>query len=134
MEKKEEKRKPAILAVDDNPVNLRTLKVFLETRFDVFPVKSAVIGLNLIKNQKIDLILLDIDMPLMSGFEFMEEIKTMPEKTDVPVICITGLDATPDFISEVIKHGAKDFITKPFDPNILLTKIARVLKINEWVL
>ncbi|GMO17945.1 MAG: response regulator [Spirochaetaceae bacterium] len=131
MEKSEKRGRPIILAVDDSPVNLRTVKVFLEAKYDVIPVKSGILGLNALKGRKIDLILLDIDMPLMSGFDFLKQLKQIPEKSGIPVICITGLDATPELIAQVIKSGAKDFLTKPFEPDTLMSKISRVLH-NEW--
>ena len=127
-------RKLIALIIDDNPVNLRAMKVFLETRFEVIPVKSAVEGINVLRNQNVDIILLDIQMPVMSGFDFLKYIKGVPDKAGIPVICVTGHDATPEFISSVIHAGAKDFLTKPFEPEVLLSKVAKVLRISEFVL
>ncbi|MDR2521392.1 MAG: response regulator [Spirochaetaceae bacterium] len=126
---------PVILAVDDMPMNLRVIKVYLEKGFVVIPVKSAAEALVILKTKSIDIILLDIEMPGMSGFEFIQEMKKLPApKKDVPVICVTGLDPTPEFITQVISAGAKDFITKPFEPDVLKTKICKILNINEHVL
>jgi putative two-component system response regulator len=134
MEKKINSEKLVILGVDDNPVNLRSMKVFLEHKFEIIPVKSGLEGLRVLKMRKVDLILLDIEMPVMSGFDFMTEMKTIPLKADIPIICVTGHDATPKFISSVIHAGAKDFVTKPFEPDVLVHKVSKVLGVSEFVL
>ena len=128
---KVKKTLPVILAIDDMPMNLRMIKVFLEHEFVVIPVKTALEGLGILKTKKIDIILLDIGMPGMGGFEFIAEMKKMPEKKDTPVICVTGLDATPEFITQVISTGAKDFITKPYDAPTLKVKVRKVLNITD---
>ncbi|MDR0540479.1 MAG: response regulator [Spirochaetaceae bacterium] len=124
---------PVILAIDDLPMNLRIIKVFLDKGFIVIPSKSGAEGLAILKTKKIDLILLDIEMPGMSGFEFIQEMKKIPERKDTPIICVTGLDPTPEFITQVINAGAKDFITKPFEPGVLKSKICKTLNISEFV-
>lgn len=137
MEKNDErsfKVKPAILIIDDNPVNLRAMKVYLDAKFEVIPVKSGQDGLNVLKTRKIDLILLDIEMPVMSGFDFLKQLKDVRERSQVPVICVTGHDATPEFIGSVIHAGAIDFITKPVVPAVLTAKVHKILRLNEFVL
>jgi CheY-like chemotaxis protein len=121
---------PVILAIDDLPMNLRIVKVFLDKGYVVLPVKTGHEGLAIVKTKRVDLILLDIEMPGMDGFEFMRELKKMPEKKDTPIICVTGLDPTPEFITQVIAAGAKDFITKPFEPGTLKSKICKILELN----
>jgi CheY-like chemotaxis protein len=128
---KSKKKSKVILAIDDNPVNLRTLAVVLEKRFEVIPVKSGMEGLRVLKARNIDLILLDIEMPVMSGFDFLDELRNLPDKRAIPVICVTGHDATPEFISAVIRAGARDFVTKPIESDIILNKAAKALRITE---
>ena len=83
---------------------------------------------------RLNLILLDIEMPGMSGFEFIQELRKIPEKKDTPIICVTGLDPTPEFITQVINAGAKDFVTKPFEPDVLRGKIFKILNLNEHII
>jgi CheY-like chemotaxis protein len=125
---------PVILAIDDNPVNLRTMKVCLEKHFEVIPVKSGVEGLQVLKARKVDLILLDIEMPVMNGFDFLDELRDMPDKNYIPVICVTGHDATPEFISTVVHAGAKDFVTKPIESSVILGKVKKALRLSEYQL
>jgi putative two-component system response regulator len=123
-----------ILAIDDNPVNLRTLKVCLEKHFEVIPVKSGVEGLRVLKARAVDLILLDIEMPVMSGFDFLDELRIMPDKKFIPVICVTAHDATPEFISTVVHAGARDFVTKPIDSDVILGKVTKALRQPDYLL
>ena len=133
-EKKAGRVRPLLLGIDDNPVNLRAMKVFLSSKFDFIPAKSGIEGLSILKIKKVDLILLDIDMPIMSGFDFLKQMRDLPEKKEIPVICVTSHDATSEFITSVIHAGAKDYLTKPFDPNILQSKVSKMLHLNEFLL
>ncbi|MDR2841674.1 MAG: response regulator [Spirochaetaceae bacterium] len=125
--------KPVVLVVDDMPMNLRIVKVFLDKQFTVITAKSGDDALGILKQRKIDLILLDIEMPGKSGFDVMEEIKKMPSKIGVPVICITGMDSTPEFITKVVHSGVQDYICKPFDQATLEHKVRKALGITDFV-
>jgi len=122
-----------ILAIDDMPMNLRVLKIFLEKNFEVITVKSGLEGISALERRNdINVILLDIEMPVMSGFEFLELLHELPgEKAQIPVICVTGLDATPDFIRECIRAGAKDYVTKPVEPEVLRPKVCKILGLDS---
>jgi putative two-component system response regulator len=115
-----------LLAIDDNPVNLRAMKLLLEKYFEVVPVKSGEEGLRVFKTRKIDLILLDIEMPGMNGFDFLEALRAIQDKPLAPVICVTALEPTPEFVQEIIKAGAIDIIAKPFDTGTLMAKVLKV--------
>ncbi|GMO46415.1 MAG: hypothetical protein Ta2B_27940 [Termitinemataceae bacterium] len=118
---------PVVLAIDDMQINLRIVKVFLDKQYDVLTAKSAPEALNILKAKKIDLILLDIEMPEMDGFAFLEALAKIPSKLCIPVICVTGLDSTPDFITKVLHSGVKDYICKPFDQDTLIGKIKKAI-------
>jgi len=114
--------KELILLVDDNPTNLRIGMNVLEEKYDVATAPSAEKMFNLLENNKPDMILLDIDMPGMTGYEALIILKEKPETKDIPVIFVT---ARYDYNDEHhgFSLGAVDFITKPFQPNILLKRI-----------
>ena len=105
--------KPLILMVDDNPTNLDVLVSTLEQAYRLGIAKSGKKALAFVNREIPDLILLDIMMPEMSGFEVCERLKSDPATRDIPVIFITALDD----ISRKTKGfemGAVDYITKPF--------------------
>jgi putative two-component system response regulator len=118
--------KKMVLAVDDMSMNLRTIKVTLEKHFDVRVAKSGELALSLLERTPVDLVLLDIEMPGMTGFEVMEMIKKMPGTQNVPVIFVTA-HVTKELIARAIGLGARDYVMKPFDPEVLLRKVYAVL-------
>jgi CheY-like chemotaxis protein len=75
-----------------------------------------------LKSVKIDLVLLDIEMPGMSGFDVIDAMKQIPGCADIPVIFITS-HATPDLIMAAYDHGAGDYIVKPINPDVLEKKV-----------
>jgi CheY-like chemotaxis protein len=115
-----------VLAVDDMSMNLRTIKVNLEKFFDVRLAKSGELALSVLKSTRVDLILLDIEMPMMSGFEVLEFIKKLPDLKDIPVIFVTSHVST-ELITKALKSGAIDYIMKPFEPDVLLRKVYAAL-------
>jgi putative two-component system response regulator len=107
-------------------MNLRTIKVTLDKYFEVRLAKSGEIALSILGINKIDLILLDIEMPGMSGFEFLELIKKAPHAKDVPIIFVTS-HVSAELIAKAIKSGAKDYVMKPFEPEVLIRKVYAAL-------
>jgi CheY-like chemotaxis protein len=121
--------KKIILAVDDMPVNLAAVRNILGRDYDVRPIKSAKTALLMLKTVKVDLILLDIEMPEMSGFEFLDRIRNNPEHSeqkDIPVIFITS-HAAEDTAVRARAGGAQGYVVKPFEPAALLEKIGSLL-------
>jgi putative two-component system response regulator len=119
--------KKIILAVDDMPENLMLLGSLLEPYFDVRLAKSADMALNLLATSKVDLILLDIVMPEMSGFDFIDILRNRdwPNKK-TPIIFITSFSDL-DVIGRAIKLGVKDYIVKPIVAETLYKKIDGVI-------
>lgn len=119
-----------ILMVDDVTTNLKCAAEVLQPYYQLSMAKSGKQALNFLKKNRPDLILLDIKMPDMDGYETMEEIKLNPETADIPIIFLT---ADTDFSSEVkgIKMGAMDFITKPFEADVMLGRIEKVLQMED---
>jgi PleD family two-component response regulator len=112
----------AILAIDDIIPSLKVIGKLLEGVFDMYLAKSAKIASRILKTRKVDLILLDIEMPEMSGFEYMEQLRQTPQYRDIPVIFVSS-HATEEFFIRAINSGAKDFIVKPVSRDILIGKI-----------
>ena len=123
----------SILCIDDNENNLFTLRALLENagKLNVIEALSAKDGLNQLLKQKIDLILLDVQMPEMNGFEVAKLIKANKRTKDIPIVFVTAVFKSEEFIKEGFEIGAVDYLTKPIDDNQLLNKIALYLQIFE---
>jgi putative two-component system response regulator len=114
-----------ILAVDDTSEALVNINEILCDDYDVRLAKSAAAGMTLLRTEKVDLILLDIDMPVLSGFDFQEFLRWKPDIKEIPVIFVTALN-DPTVKKRVEESGAADFILKPFTPEQIKNKIRRI--------
>ncbi|GHU06088.1 response regulator [Betaproteobacteria bacterium] len=121
IEEQERKRKKVIL-VDDNLTNLTTGKAMLNEQYKVYPVPSADIMFSLLENIIPDLILLDIDMPEMNGYEAIKLLKKEPLWAEIPVIFLTS-KTDEDSELEGLSLGAIDYVSKPFSAPLLLKRI-----------
>ena len=122
-----------ILCIDDNENNLFTLDALLKTSSNIMPIlaDSADKGLKILLKKRIDLILLDVQMPIMNGFETAKLIKSNKKTRDIPIIFITAVFKSEEFIKEGFDIGAVDYLTKPIDDIQLLNKITLYLKIFD---
>ncbi len=118
-----------LLIVDDDKTNLSAAKNALSDAYKITAVTSGEQALKFLKSNVCDLILLDINMPEMDGFEVMERIKANPERADIPIIFLTA-DNDPQTESRCLEKGAMDFITKPFVLNVMLSRISRLLELE----
>lgn len=117
-----------ILIVDDDDFLRQSLEDDLCEHYDVFSASSGEEALELLaKMQRLDLILLDVKMPGMSGYEVHERMKGIPVCHEVPVIYLTGL-TNPEEEVKGMETGAADFITKPCDPSVLLVRVKSRMK------
>jgi diguanylate cyclase (GGDEF)-like protein len=120
-----------ILVVDDTPANLQLLSnVLTERGYKVRMAPSGNLALMNIRTDKPDLILADIKMPGMSGFELCKELKADPDTSDIPVIFISALDQTADKV-EAFALGGVDYVTKPFQNEEVLARVATHLTIHS---
>ena len=119
-----------IILVDDNPSNLRAGKNVLSEKYEVYTVSSAAKLFELLADVKPAMILLDIDMPEMNGYEAIKVLKAKEETKDIPVIFLTGKTDTENEL-EGLDLGAVDYITKPFMPPLLLKRIEVHLLVEE---
>ena len=111
-----------IFLVDDNPVNLNTGKTALQDKYTVVTIPSGGLLLDVLQKNKPDLILLDIEMPDMNGYDVIKELKANPLTAEIPVIFLTAKQE-PDNELLGLSLGAVDYITKPFSPPLLLKRI-----------
>lgn len=120
-----------ILVVDDEPDVVEFLERTLKTEgFNVITAYDGISALDLASVEKPDLILLDIMMPMMSGYEVCEQIKSNPQTQAIPIICITSAHS-PEARAHSLQRGAVDVITKPFYPSELVARIKRYLHPKE---
>ena len=120
-----------VLIVDDNPQNVELLQAFLES----LPVKivTAVDGLdalNKVAEHSPDLILLDIMMPQMSGFQVCRRVKGDPKTRDIQVLMVTALNELGD-IEQANECGTDDFVSKPVNKIELLTRVKSLLRVRH---
>ena len=124
-----EERKPHILLAEDDTNLGMVLKNYLELNdYEVELCRDGILALAAFRRQKFDICLLDIMMPNMDGFKLAEEIRDVDP--DVPLFFLSAKTMKEDIISGY-KLGADDYITKPFDSEVLLHKIKAILKRNE---
>ncbi len=128
---KEWDKTPTILVVDDNQQNLELLQAYLEdVDCQAVPARDGLEALEIIAKDPPDLILLDVMMPKMSGFEVCKRIKNDPKTSDIPVIMVTALNEFGD-IERAIDSGTDDFLSKPVNKLELLTRIKTMLKLKH---
>ena len=114
-----------ILVVDDDEMNLKRAEMILEKHYNVLLADSGREALEKIKREKIDLILLDIAMPLMDGIETFRRMKE--SSVEIPVIFLTA-SGYEDDVRSAISLGAVNYLKKPFFPNELLKRVAMGLE------
>ena len=127
----EVEKTPKVLVVDDNQQNLELLQAYLEdVDCQAVPARDGLEALEIVAKEPPDLILLDVMMPKMSGFEVCKRIKNDPKTTDIPVIMVTALNEFGD-IERAIDSGTDDFLSKPVNKLELLTRIKTMLKLKH---
>jgi putative two-component system response regulator len=114
--------KKLVILVDDNPANLRIGKNVLAEKYTVATCPSAEKMFSLLENNNPAMILLDVDMPEMNGYDAIKILKSKPETKDIPVVFLTARSESDDELAG-LSLGAIDYITKPFQPPLLLKRI-----------
>ena len=119
----------SILLVDDNAQNLELMQAFL----DELPCKlrtasDGVEAIESIDREQPDLVILDVMMPRMSGFEICQKIKSQPSTRDIVVIMVTALNEVSDY-ERAVECGTNDFITKPVNKLELITRVRTLLEL-----
>ena len=124
--------RPTILVVDDTPQNLSLMSGLLEEHYVVKLAPSGARALKIAATSPPDLILLDIMMPEMDGYEVCTALKATPETAGIPVIFLTAMDTMEDEERGLLA-GAVDYITKPISPPILMARVRNQLALKEAV-
>jgi CheY-like chemotaxis protein len=118
-------RRANVLIVDDRPANQLAVAAVLERDHDVVLAASGEEAIRLLKiRHDIDVILMDVQMPGMDGFEAAAAIKKLPECSDIPIIFVTAVYKEDPHVKRGYEAGGIDYFGKPFDPDILRMKIA----------
>lgn len=128
---KTQQKQPVILVVDDNQQNLELLQAYLDdVDCSTIPAHNGLEALEIVRKSPPDLILLDVMMPKMSGFEVCKRLKNDPKTSDIPVIMVTALTEFGD-IERGIDSGTDDFLSKPVNKLELLTRVKTMLKLKH---
>ena len=123
-------KKHSVLIIDDTPMILRALGDMLKTKYSVLIAKSGEQGFESAKKNKPSLILLDIMMPGMSGFETMETLQADEQTKNIPVMFVSG-DESAETKEQGYRLGAIDFIEKPFIEIAIMRRVGLIIEYME---
>ena len=118
-----------ILLVDDNQQNLELIQAYLEALpVEIATARDGIEAIEAINQDPPDLVLLDVMMPRMSGFEVCQKLKTNPETREIVVIMVTALHEVADY-ERAVESGTDDFLSKPVNKLELLTRVRSLLRV-----
>ena len=120
--------KKKILAIDDSVIALKQLQNILEKKFEFAGATSGLAGLKRLDSEHFDLVLLDIEMPVMDGFATLTSIRQRESLKDIPIIILTGT-RHKDKVIKGITSGVHGYVVKPADSELLISKIEAALGI-----
>ena len=121
-----------VLIVDDNQNNIYSLKKLLESNnFQVDTADSGEKALVKALKNTYSLIILDVQMPDMDGFEVAETLSGYSKTKDIPIVFLSAVNTEKRFITKGYKSGGIDYVTKPIDPDILLLKVKTFYNLQE---
>lgn len=117
-----------IMIVDDDPINLAIMKALLEEKYEVITASSSLQAFgHLRRDNNLDLMLVDMEMPESDGVDVLKKIKTTPKLAEIPVILLTTVDGRSKE-KEAIANGVADFVEKPIRGDILLLRMQELEK------
>ena len=122
----------SILIVEDNELNREMLCAMLEDRYHVFQAENGKEGLEVLQEhyRNISIIVLDVQMPVMNGYEFLKVVKDDDLLKEIPVIVATGSNDVEEE-ERCLELGATDFVIKPYKRNIVLKRISNIIRLRE---
>ena len=118
----------SVLIVDDDILQIKALAHLLEDEYTIYIAKSGELAIEIAEKYMPDLILLDILMPGMDGYETISQLKANSRTSHIPVVFITGLRDEEDEVKG-LEHDVADYITKPFSPKIVPLRVRNQMKI-----
>ena len=121
-----------ILVVEDNEFNRALLVEILSSQYETLEAENGKVGLEILEREKeaVSLILLDIVMPVMNGYEFLDALKANPAIASIPVIVTTQNEGENDEIA-ALERGASDFVAKPYKAKVILRRVASIIHLRE---
>lgn len=124
--------KRTLLIIEDDEINCQILTEILEEKYSVITAQNGKEGLDLLKRygQHISAIMLDIQMPVMDGYEFLELVGCDAVLCKIPVIVTTVLDNIQDEV-RCLELGAADFIVKPYNPKLIMVRVENIIRLRE---
>lgn len=119
-----------VLIVDDNAQNLELVQAYLETLpLEILSATDGLAAMSAVETFKPDLVLLDVMMPKMSGFEVCQQLKSNPNTRDTVIIMVTALNEVGDY-ERAVEAGCDDFLQKPVNKLELLTRVRSLLRVR----
>lgn len=128
----EDQTRQLICVVDDERTNALMLTMMLEPDFDVCVAHTGMDAIDMVRKRKPDLVLLDIVLPDVNGYEVCARLKEDPVTSDIPVIFVTGLEDS-EHEKKGLDVGAADYVSKPVSAPVVKARISRVLQINLYI-
>jgi len=122
-----------IVIADDDPTIISLVKLRLGmARYNVVATSDAVAALAMVRAQEPVAVILDVQMPGGGGLSALAKIKADPRMANLPVMMLTG-ERNPETVMEAMTSGASDYMVKPFNPDILLERVSRLVKSSAMV-
>ncbi len=121
-----------VLIVEDNELNREILCEIMSEKYNAVEAENGKVGLDILRDpqKKISLVILDINMPVMNGYEFLQVVSRDKKLSTIPIIVATASDSISDEI-KCLDMGATDFITKPYNPEICLKRVNSLIRLSE---
>jgi two-component system, sensor histidine kinase and response regulator len=121
---------PNLLVIDDDPVNRELMRRLFESEYCVASAGSGKAGFDALTHTEFDVVLLDVMMPDMNGFDVLKQIRSTPNTADLPVILISSLTDS-DYVVQGLQAGANDYLTKPVNPHVARARLGTQVKLKR---
>ncbi|MCI2056382.1 MAG: EAL domain-containing protein [Oscillibacter sp.] len=124
--------KKTVLIVDDNAINRKILKNLLKDQYELLEAENGKVALDILTRENVQLsaVLLDIIMPVMDGFAVLNAMGQVPELSSIPVLVTSQIDRKETEI-KVLEAGARDFVSRPYEPQVLKKRLANLIELHE---